>query len=571
MILAGEATQPSDGVEQSRRTEYVRRYGELRTQRSPFDAPWREIATYVKPRRSRFFTHERQSAGTKKEFNIINNGPTRAVDINAAGMEGGITSPTRPWFRLTTANKMLAEVQSVKAWLGHCEDRMRQVMQGSDLYLKLHELYVDLGAFCTAVLHIEEDVRRVLKAYVFPIGSYVLATGADGTVDTCMRLLQMTARQMVKEFGKDKVSRRVREAYRRKTEDWFEVLHVIEPNADYTEGQLGAKGKAYSSCWMETSLGMDEDGFLREAGFHEKPFLGVRWSTTGEDVYGNGPGMDAIGDCKTLQLLERKALQLAEKMADPPMVGPSSMRDEPVDLQPGGINYEDPSAPGRGFRPAIELPAQAIPAIQDQIERVETRIDKTFKTDVWLMLAQLEEGQKTATEVLELKAEKMLQLGPMLERFQSEGLRPMIERIFGIMVRNGIVPPAPPELQGQELTIEYESTLAQAQKLAGIQGVQELWRFANTVGASKPDALDLVNEDKMVQEFAEMVGTSPDLVRSDDEVQAIRQQRAQAQAAAAKMQQIQQAAETAKTASQADTEGDNALTRMMNANGLPGA
>lgn len=551
------------------REYYVKRWTDLKTQRAPYDGPWREIGEYVQPRRTRFFTWDRQSAGTKKNFNIINSSPTRAVEVNAAGMQAGITSPTRPWFRTTTSDKTLAELDSVKQWLGKVDDEMYRVFAGSNIYLKLHEVYLDLGPFGTSVMHIEEDVEQVIRAYVFPIGSYALAASAKGLVDTVFRALQMRVEQLVDQFGYDNCSQRVRSAYDRKSfDDWVEVLHVMEPNRKRVKGRIGREGMKYRSCWMELSA-TETDGFLREAGFNECPFVAPRWGTTGEDVYGSCPGMTAIGDCKTLQMLEREALRITEKLADPPMVGPSSMREEPVDLEPGGINYEDPSTTGRGFRPAIELPGNALTAVEGQITRVDARIRKMFMEDLWLMLAQDDStGQKTATEVIELRTEKMLQLGPMLERFQDEALRPLIERVFAILLRNGMIPPPPVELSGQPLKVEYISILAQAQKMAGIQALQELSRFATGLGESNPDVLDNLDEDAMVTEYADNLGTPPEMLRPKDEVAARRAARQKQAQQMQQMQQAQAAATTAKTASEANTTDDNALTRVLSANGV---
>jgi hypothetical protein len=325
----------------------------------------------------------------------------------------------------------------------------------------------------------------------------------------------------------------------------------------------------YRSCWLDSG-GSEEDGFLREHGYHEKPFVCPRWGTTGNDVWGSGyPGEMALGDCKTLQQVERRGLQLLDKQSDPPMVGPASMRDEPVDLLPGGINYEDPGAPGRGFRPAIEIPAQAIPAVDGMAQRVEMRINKTFKVDLWLMIASndMAGGKMTATEVIERKTEKMLQLGPMLERFFHECLRPFFERVYGIMFRLGLVPEIPEELQGHELELEFTSILAQAQKMVDLQGIRELVSMGGQLATAVPDTIDKLDTFKIMDAYAERLGTAPHLVRSTEDAQAIGAQRAKAKAQQAAMLQAQQAAATAKDLGQASTEGDTVLGRMADAMG----
>lgn len=560
-------------LQETKRAEYVRRKQEMWNERSSHEQKWRDIARYVMPHRERFLSTD-TNRGQRRDQNIINNAPWRASDINAAGMNSGITSPTRPWHRSQPKDKELRDVDAITTWCGEFDDDVRAVLAGSNIYLKFHEMYLDLGGFGQSPLFIEEDAKEVIKGTVVPIGSYALASNARGEVDTLFRIIGMTVRQCVQEFGLKKCSRRIQQLWRnRRREDLIEVLHVVEPNEDYTDGELGPGGMKYRSCWLDFG-GNEDDGFLREHGYHEKPFVAPRWATTGTDTYASGyPGEMALGDCKTLQQVERRGLQVLDKISDPPMVGPSSMRDEPVDLMPGGINYEDPAAPGRGFRPALELSPQALPAVDGAAARVEMRINKTWKVDLWLMIASNDamDGTMTATEVIERKTEKMLQLGPMLERFFHECLRPFFERVFGIMFRLGMVREAPPELQGHELDLEFTSILAQAQKMVDIQGIRELASFGGQLARAVPDTMDNLDVDKIMRTYGERLGTAPHLIRGADEVAALRQKRAQQQAAQAQQQQAMAAAEGAKTLSQTDTGGDNALTRMMQAQGLGGA
>lgn len=555
---------------ETKRARYIRVDKELAVDRSSHEAKWRDIAAYVMPHRERFLTSD-TNRGNRKDQNIINNAPWRAADINAAGMNTGITSPTRPWHRSQVKDKKLRESEAAKTWCAEHDEDTRSVLAGSNIYLKFHEMYFDLGGFGISPLLIEEDTREIIKGTVVPIGSYSVAAGPDGQVDTLYRHLEMSVRQCVKEFGLAKCSRRIRDMWKNKQRnEKIDVLHVIEPNDEYSDGQIGPGGMKWRSCWLDSG-GNEDDGFLREHGYHEKPFVCPRWGTTGNDVWPSGyPGEMALGDCKTLQQTERRGLQVLDKLSDPPMVGPVSMRDEPVDLLPGGINYEEPGSAGRGFRPAIEMPAQALPAVDQATARIELRVNKTWKVDLWLMIASSELGAErmTATEVIERKTEKMQQLGPMLERFFHECLRPFFERVFGIMFRLGLVREPPPELQGAELDLEFISILAQAQKMVDIQGIRELASFAGQLARAVPDAMDNINVDKMMQTYADRLGTTPGMVRSTEDREAIRKQRAQALQRQAQLQQAQQVADTAKTLSETDTESDTALQRMGSAMGI---
>jgi hypothetical protein len=92
--------------------------------------------------------------------------------------------------------------------------------------------------------------------------------------------------------------------------------------------------------------------------------------------------------------------------------------------------------------------------------------------------------------------------------------------------------------------------------------VQELAQAQGAAGVH-PDVLDKFNTDQAIDEVGTDWGIPASIIRSDDEVAAIRQQRAQAQAQAQKLAAMEQMSQTAKNLGQAPLSGpdgeDNAL------------
>jgi hypothetical protein len=550
-----------------RRRDYLRRHTSLLSERNSWDSHWTELADYIRPKKGRFQVSDRNQGAKKGAQTIINGTATRALRILSSGMMAGVTSPARPWFRLTMPDPELAEIGPVRMWLHRVEEVVREVLARSNVYNCLHQVYSDMAQFGTTVMMVEEDDDDVIRAYVLPVGQYALGTGASGRVDTLYRHFSMTVGQMVEKFGLEACSPLVREAYGRGTVDqWFEVLHVVEANRGHMPGRMGPEGKRFHSCWMEKS-GSDECGFLRQSGFDEFPAMAPRWEVSAEDVYGTHcPGMEALGDTKALQLLEKRKAKAADKIVDPPMRAPLSMQNARASLLPGDITYHDAPGAHAVFAPAMEIHPSAIGIFGDAIEKHEHRINGAFYADLWLMMADNSKSV-TATEVNERHEEKMLQLGPVMERLQDELLDPLVDRIFGILLRNGLLPEAPEEIQGEELRVEYLSIMAQAQKMLGTAGVERLASFAGNLAAVNPEVLDKVDFDQVMDEYGSMLGVPPDLLRSDEAVAEIREGRAQKQQQMETAQAAMGAAEGAKTLSQADTGGDNALTRIVNSLG----
>lgn len=549
---------------ESSRERYTKRLSALKDERSTWWEHWRDLNDFIRPRRFRWLSTERNK-GWKRNQNIINGTPIWAARTLAAGMMAGITSPARPWFRLTTPDPDLAKFGAVKDYLDVVQERMHAAFARSNIYNVFHGTYEQLGCFGTAFFLLEEDTHSVLRAYPWPIGQYCLANSARLDVDTGYRELSMTVGQLVEQFGLDACSRSVKDSYANGDYDsWVECIRVVEPNRDYKPGRAGKYGWKYNSCWLEAGEG-GTTGFLREGGYNAKPFCAPRWLATAEDVYGESPGMDALGDCRAIQLLERRKAQVADKIVNPPMKGPSSLMNQRIGLMPGEMTYVDAISAAQSFEPAYMVPPAAMSEAREAIQEHAERIKTLFYTDLWLMLQQgQEDPRKTATEVAELKEEKMLQLGPVMERLEDEMLDPVIDRTYDILERKGLLPKPPKELQGRRLMVEYTSIVAQALKM--IQGVAPIERLASFVGnlsGTRPEVADNINWDAMVEDYADDLGVKPSLIVPPDAVQAIRAQRAAQQQ---KQQQIQQslaAVQGAQVLSKTDTSGDNGLTRLL--------
>lgn len=557
----------------TQRQQYLKRHAALELERSSWLSHWREIADYIQPRRARFQTTDR-NRGEKMNDNIINGTPSFSSRVLASGMMAGITSPARPWFRLTTPDASLAEFGAVRQWLYLCEERIRLALQKSNFYNALHSAYGDLGDFGTTSVVMEEDYEDGLRCYTLPIGQYCLANSARLRIDTLYRKISMTVAQVVERFGLDVCSQFVKNQYKNGSVDaWVDVHHIIEPNRKAQPGKAGYKAMPWKSCWFEASNGEGAmDKFLRESGFEEFPVLAPRWQVAGEDVYGSSPGMEALGDARALQLYEKRKAEAVEKIVRPPMGAPSSLRNQHVSLVPGDTTFFDALSPAQRFAPVMEVPPVAVQIIDQSIREHELRIQRAYYADVWLSMLQSDKGQMTAREVAERHEEKMLQLGPVTERLQDELLDPAIDRAFGILLRNGQIPPPPEELQGSDLRVEYVSIMAQAQRLLGISAIERTAAFVGNLAAVVPSVVDKLNTDQMVDEYGLATGIPPELVRSDEEVAAIREARAKQQQQAAQMEQAGAMVQGAKTLSETDMDGDNALRRLVdNLGGVAGA
>ena len=524
----------------TKKEKLITRWGHLRSERATWWSHWQEITTYLLPRNGRYFQQDRNK-GHRRHNSIYDNTGTRALRTLGAGMMAGATSPARPWFRLGTADPELNSYAPVKLWLADVTQRMQLVFQKSNTYRTLHGIYEELGAFGTAGSIILPDSQNAIHHYPVTIGEYAIATDYQGRVNTLYREFQKTVGEVVREFGYNKCSTSVKNLYDRGTLDsWITLVHAIEPRDDRERDykKKDNMNMAYKSCYFET--GSDGDQVLRESGFKEFPAVVPRWGVAGGDIYGNSPGMESLGDIKQLQHEQLRKAQGIDYQTKPPLQVPSYMKNRDVDSLPGGVTFID-GAQGK-IETAFNVNLNLDHLLRD-IQDVRGRINSSFYADLFLMLANATDTRMTATEVAERHEEKLLMLGPVLERLHNELLDPLIDITFDRMVEAGLVPPAPEELQGMELSVEFVSMLAQAQRAIGTNSVDRYVNSMGMVAQMKPDVLDKFDSDAWADGYADMLGIDPTLIVAGPQVAKIRQARAQAQQAAAQQEAQNQAAE----------------------------
>jgi hypothetical protein len=552
------------------REHVMSRLQELKCARASWEAHWRDLADNILPRRLRLNPAGEFQRGDKQNRSIINTVPLRANRVLAAGLMSAMTSPSRPWRRLTTRDPDLANYGPVKAYLHDVDVRLNWIFSMSNFYQALSDgVYPDLGAFGTAAVLMEESDERVLTCYAMPVGEYYLASNRDGVIDTCYRDVPMTVRQLVDRFCRDgnlsRLSASTRNSYAKgNLLDVVEVVHAIEPSGHFIDGAIGPQGKRWSSTWIEK--GAHSDRVLDRDGYHEFPVLAPRWSVTGYDVYGRGPGMDALADCRELQHESKRLGQLIDKAVSPPMKGSPGLRGTRATLAPGELTYLS-NEPGATFEPAMVVQPAALTEIRGHISELENRIMSVFFADLWLRILSDERNQRaTATEIEEGRQELMLQLGPVLERLNPELLRPAVDRGYGLAERLGVLPDPPPDLQGQELQIEFISILHQAQKATGLMSIRMLWDEAGRIAQYKPAIMDKMEADASVDEIVDILGVKPNLVLSEQDVASVRAVRAKEEREKQDLQTAgavaQQAGQLGRTPAPAP---DNALGALMQA------
>ncbi|MFH1640602.1 MAG: portal protein [Candidatus Omnitrophota bacterium] len=524
--------------------EAIRRQKELESERANWASYWQELATFCLPKKATI-TSPRSSGQQIDLHNIFDDTAIRALKIMAAGFHSHLTNPSSKWFELQMKNKAFMESKAVKIWLKETEDIIFDTLNSSNFDTTMQEFYPDSGCFGTAAIFEEEDTVEKIRFTVLPIGEIYIEEDAQGRVNRLFRKFQYTVLQAFERWGNDAGETVTKAITEKKYSKTIDILHWIIPREKRTMGKEDALNLPWESKWVEIT----KAHLIRESGYHEFPTAVGRFTKMAGEKWGYSPAMDAMADIRMINAEKKYLIRAAMKIIDPPLVLPSQGFILPLNLNPSGINYRNPQTKSDDLQPIITK--ANIPIGLEMIQDVRNSIEETFYVPLFKAFSQITK-QMTIPEVQRRIAENMVLLGPVVGRFTQEVFDPIIIRTFNILARNNHLPPPPPEIQGQEFDVVYISQLAKAQRNSEILSLERTLETIGAIANIVPSVLDKIDTDKAVDIIAEIHGTNPNLIRDDEEVLAIRQERVAAAEKAQQQAEMAQAATTAKDISQAD-------------------
>jgi len=507
----------------------------LMEKRSTWESHWQECADYMQPRKAEI-TKER-ARGDKRNIQIFDATAIHALELLASSLQGMLTSSANRWFAMRYKEALLNESDEAKEWLEDATDKMYLAFGRSNFQQEIFETYHDLITFGTSCLMIEEDENDIVRFSSRHIKEFYIQENKRGFVDTVYRRFKMPVGAAIDKFGLENFSRDTAILFKKEPFEEIELVHVVRPRSIYDESKLDKKNMPFQSIYFEYGSGH----IINIGGFKEMPYVVPRYLKASTEIYGRSPAMNALPDVKVLNKMVETALKAAAKQVDPPLLVPDDSMLSPIRMSAGSLNYYR-----SGSRDRIEplnIGQQTSVTLNQENQRREA-IAKAFHIDQLLVQAN---RTMTATEVVQRNEEKMRILGPALARMQQELLQPMILRVFNIMLRNKQFLQAPEILANQEVDIEYVSPMALAQKGQELQSLMRGLELFGQIGQIAP-VQDYIDEEGLIKQIIRITGLPARMIKSDKEVQMIREQRAAQQQQQMQMMQAMQEAKVAKDA-----------------------
>jgi Bacteriophage head to tail connecting protein len=517
----------------------LREQEQLQSQRSTWEAHWREISELVRPSQN-FFVQQVRTPGDKRNQKIFDDTAQLALPKFAAAVISMAFPATQQYQKLTCSDAKVAKSAGVQRWFEEVTDIIFHVRYSphANFQSQTGEVVLDMGAFGTGILFIDDVPGIGIRYKSFPLSETYITEDAWGRINRLHRKFELTAAQAVTMFDRSRLSEGVTGAAEHAPQTKFWFMHCVYENNAYDARQVlhPVNGKRWASTYIEIATRKVID----EGGYRTFPFAVMRYETGPREVYGRSPAMKVLPTIKTLNEQEKTMLRAGQRVLDPPIMLTDDAALSAFDLRAGALNHGYLDSNGR----PLAMPFNSGAKVEFGFEAMEQKrqaINDAFLVTLFRIL--VDEPQITATEAMLRAQEKGQLLAPTMGRAQAELLGPITERELDILAMNGALPPMPDELVaiGGQYKVEYQSPLNQAQR-AGV-GVSILNSLQALAPLAQLDSsvMDVVDTHTAARELLEANGFPASAMRDEKEATALSEQRAQA----AQMQQLLAAAPVA--------------------------
>ncbi len=439
-----------------RAQECIRRWGELKTDRSPFEADWEDIARLIRPQRGGFGLTD---AAKRKLEKPLSSEPILAQSAFAAGIYSAITNPANRWAGLETPDPELNAWHDMAVW----NDRVTRIVMNSfrpevsGFYGATFQAYSDLAAFGNAAGYDELDdgARRFIDV-TLSLAEVVYAIDAHNRVVEVIRRFHLTPRQARAMFdGKGNLPAKILEMEEKGQTEKLVFYHHVVRNYGFEKGRLGTRGKPWASRYV---CEVDE-ALIREAGFDDMPFYAPRWDVDSGMTWGTGPGFTALPASRVLHQMEAATIRAAQQAADPTLLAPSR-EDWPLNgrVVPGHTIYGGMSIRGQRMIEPLGVTGQV--GLTDAAKKA--KIEEIAKAFHYAIMPLSNRTGVTTEETRIIEEANLRNWAPHADRVMEEYAARKVERRFRLLWKAGQIPPPPKEAEGVPLQVRYQSAATMA-------------------------------------------------------------------------------------------------------------
>ncbi len=501
-------------------------------ERTSAEERWSEICKYVLPNQKVNFQNVADTAPGEKKSDGVYTSEAMVANRDLAAFIRDFSDPTeRPVFRFI--DEAINNDSEAIQWLDQCTYILHRHMSDSNLSSESSKNYHMFPALGNMVLLQESKPplpNGKFGGFTFRsihLAEITWSENAYGKVDTVFRKLSLTAKQALEMFGEEAVSEKIlKDIEQCKYEEIHQFIHCVYPRVlpgkKSPLNLVTSTDMPFESIYIEKSAAK----IVREDGYSEFPFFVTRWDTAPGEVTGRGPGHVAEAEIKTLNKFVELSLTAFHNAVHHTWVVDQRNAMSEIDFTQGQTSIVADINGIRSLRENTDLKG-----IDYVHSRFTETIQKIFYLDKLYLPPRTDTGEMSAYEVARRMEQAHKVLGPTAGRLNNEFLSPMLIRSFSMLLRSQEFPEVPDilKINGIDIQVDFISQMVRSQKLrdgTAIQGwINSLGAMAQVLG---PEIIDSVQTDQAALILGRSLGVPEVVIRSDEEVAAIRDSRAKA-------------------------------------------
>jgi len=539
----------------SRAEQIIQEWGRLETDASNTMNLYQSVADH-------FFLRENQitkltTPGEDKSLPVLD--PTGMLDLQdmAAGMSAVIFPAGQYFCKLSPTEPSLNDNYMAVSYLNRFTEVLHLELFKSEcnFLLEFNEFLMSFIGFGTANIYSEWNKDEMMLNFKdWDISNFRFTVDGSGRPNGCIIKWQYTAEQAVGMWG-DKVGENVYKAAQNVNErqNKFTFYFCCKKR----NSRLAQYSDNTNYPYSKEVINATDKVIVETGGYESMPYHIARWLTSSQEIWGRGQGCFALSADKELQRQKKALLLNADLTNNPPRQTHYSFEGTPR-VYPGANNVVQEMDTVRALDRAFQ---GQFPITKDTLQMQQEIIHRCFYVKVFAPLDNLPGDRRTTVEIIErVKAGYMRLILPTM-RLYNECLTPLVERCVKLLLRNGKMPPPPPELRG--FKVEHLGRLALALQEQQADALQRFSQFALTMEQAVPNFFrDSINVDRAARRMATTFGVNESDLNTPEERDIIRQERIQAEQAQMAMMAAETAGKTYKDASGAPEAGSPAEALM---------
>lgn len=537
----------------SRATDQIALHERMISVRSTFDRVYQDIDDRISPTDQNFGSNTaNENKGKQKTEKVFDATPSLALDRFKAAMHSLVTPRNQQWGKNKAMDEDLADDMEVQRYLDEVTKRQFAARYAGNFDAEIQGCYYSAGKYGTMGMFVGEQPGKGLFYRAIPMKQLYIAENEFGTVDLVHRDWFWTARQAMSRWG-DKCPPVIKQAVERRPDQEFRFLHCVKPRKDADVSRADYRGMQYLSYF----ICVDSRDILEEGGFRTFPYAISRYDVVPGEVYGRSPCMTILPDVKMLNTMNHDTVKAAQLKMLPPLLANRANALDAMRMTPAGMNYGGIDDQGRAMIQKLDVGGDIGIGIEMMDQKRMVINDALLNT---LFQILIDKPNITATEAMLRAQEKGQLVGPTGSRIESEFLDTMWHRELDLLAAANQLPEMPEKLRerGGLYKIEFDSPLSRARRaeegVAIMRSIEQLSPIAAAMGPeAAPMVFKRINLDAMTKVIFEVNGVPAKVLYTDDEMEAMDEQSAQAAQAQTLLGAAPVIADTAKNLAQAQS------------------